>query len=112
VIAVEPIGIAKEPEVRHLRRELQRGEDEIHHHAKRLGQERFWEVLSEFDSWRWWGRRIHTRGCRSGGYLPRNGRRTLREEGIEATCERRVSEKLPHLVLNLPLEFCGGPARL
>jgi hypothetical protein len=52
------------------------------------------------------------RACRSGGYLPRNGRRTLRKEGIKATWERRVSEKLPHLVVNLLLEFCGGPARL
>ena len=50
--------------------------------------------------------------CRSGGYLPSNRRHDSREEGIKAPCERRVSEKLPHLVVNLPLEFCGGPARL
>jgi hypothetical protein len=51
VIAVKPIGIAKEPEVRHLRRELERGEDKIHHHAKCLAQERFRQALPEFSWW-------------------------------------------------------------
>jgi hypothetical protein len=47
VIAVEPVGVAKQPEIRHLRRERQRGEDEIHHHAKRFGQERFRQALAK-----------------------------------------------------------------
>src|ERR687897_932178 len=80
VIAVEPVGIAKEPEIRHLGRERQRGEDEIHYHAKRLGQERFWQVLSKFGRRRWWGGRVHTRARGSRGYLPRNRTRALREE--------------------------------
>jgi hypothetical protein len=84
VIAVEPVGITKEPEVRHLRRELQRGEDEIHHHAKRLGQECFRQAFSKFDSRKWWGGRILPRVCGSGRILPRNRRRAPREEGIKA----------------------------
>ena len=47
VIAVEPVGIAEKPEVGHLRCERQRGKDEIHHHAKRFAQQRFWQVLSK-----------------------------------------------------------------
>jgi hypothetical protein len=84
VIAVEPVGVAKEPEISHLGREWQRGEDEIHYHAKYLGQERFRQVFSKLGRRRWWGRKVRARACGSGGYLPRNRMRALREEGIEA----------------------------
>jgi hypothetical protein len=112
VIAIEPIGIAKEPEVRYLCREWQRGEDEIHRHAKCLAQKRFGQPLSKLSGGRYWHRMIYMRAYSRGGRVGRTLGHTLGEEGVKAACERCVSEKLPHLVVNLPLELCGGAARL